>query len=65
MNVRAIDKTNPSAPACFGVCCPRHGDCARYAAAEGPAGQHAIATCNGCGEGERPLFLARKAEEAA
>lgn len=61
MTLIPISTTNPAAPACFGMCCPRHGQCARYAAAEGPAGQHAIATCDDNGDGSRPLFLAAQA----
>lgn len=58
MSLMLIDKTDATAPACFGVCCPQHASCARYAAADGPAGQHAVATCDDDNTGARPLFLA-------
>jgi hypothetical protein len=60
-----IDRANPTAPACFGVCCPRHAACARYAAADGPAGQQGGAPCDDAGNGERPLFMAALANEPA
>lgn len=58
MTIQPITETTP---ACFGVCCPVHGKCARYQAAEGAQGATAIATCDDNGDGSRPLF--RQAEE--
>lgn len=52
-------------PACFGVCCPAHGTCSRYASAEGPAGATATATCDDNGTGERPLYLEAQQHEEA
>lgn len=62
MTIKPITNTTP---ACFGVCCPKHGQCARYAAAEGAHGADAIATCDDNGTGERPLFLELQREEVA
>jgi len=42
-------------PACYGVCCGRHGRCARYEAVEGSP-VDAIAYC---GKGY-PMFVARE-----
>lgn len=61
MTIKPITDTTPT---CFGVCCPQHGQCARYAAAEGTLGADPIATCDDNGTGERPLFLRLKREEA-
>jgi hypothetical protein len=52
----SITPITASAPACYGVCCPQHGHCARYAAVDGMTGAHAIATCDDEGTGARPLF---------
>ena len=54
MSVAAI---TPTHPACYGVCCPKHGQCVRYEAVEAmTSSQLAIATCETqCGA--RPLFL--------
>lgn len=51
--------------ACYGVGCPRRGQCARYAAVESTTEPHTEATCD-TGNGTRPLFVARVAvaEEA-
>ena len=65
MTLTRIDPKNPAAPACFGVCCPQHGHCARYAAVDGMTGPHAIATCDDEGTGNRPLFVAIQLPEAA
>jgi hypothetical protein len=62
MNITPITATTP---ACFGVCCPQHGQCARYAAAEGPQAVNPIATCDDNGDGSRPLFLQMQREEVA
>lgn len=34
MNVQPITDTSP---VCFGVCCPKHGTCERYARVDGAA----------------------------
>lgn len=57
MSIQPITDTTP---ACFGVCCPKHAQCARYEAAEGVQGASAIATCDDNGDGSRPLFLQRE-----
>ena len=45
-------------PACFGVCCERHAQCARYQAVEGAALSSAhIGYCEPDERGERPLFV--------
>ncbi len=52
----------PAQPACFGVCCPVHGRCTRYAAVDGaPASLPIIATCER--DAERPLFIDQRAEQ--
>lgn len=43
-------------PACYGVCCPDHGECKRYAAVESTLPGHTIGTCDD-GQGGRPLFV--------
>lgn len=48
-----ITPITATTPACFGVCCPRHAECARYAAAEGPNAVSPIATCDDNGTNER------------
>lgn len=54
-----------STPACYGICCPQHGQCARYDALEGSDPVLAtIATCMD-GAGERPLFVQLQTEEAS
>ena len=40
-------------PLCFGVCCERHGQCARYLAVEGAGSEPRIGTCGPA----RPLFI--------
>lgn len=60
MNITPITATTP---ACFGVCCPRHAECASYAAAEGPNATSPIATCDDNGTNERPLFVQLVREE--
>jgi hypothetical protein len=61
MTIKPITDTTP---ACFGVCCPQHGQCARYAAVESAWGADSIATCDDDGTGQRPLFLQLQREEA-
>ncbi len=53
-----ITKITPSTPTCMGICCPRHGACARYLEIDGSSpDDHRIATC---AEGEeRPMFVMR------
>lgn len=52
-----IQPITPKAPACFGLCCELHNQCARYHAIEGmPDSSIAIDSCSGMGEGPRPLF---------
>lgn len=46
-------------PSCFGVMCPLHQQCARYAAAEGSP-TVTIGTCEE--QGERPLFVQLEVE---
>lgn len=61
MNIVPIsDKT----PACYGVMCPEHKQCARYHLVDNaPHGQQFIATCE---HGrERPLFVQHRPEEVA
>ena len=56
MNIAPITNKNP---ACFGVMCPNHGQCARYHMVDGkPAGQTVIGTCER--DGARPLFLLKE-----
>lgn len=51
-----LRRVTATVPACFGVCCPQHARCTRYAAIDGlPADQQPIATCED-GDGLRPLF---------
>lgn len=60
MNISPItDKT----PACYGICCSRRRDCARYEAVESTPMDHTIASC-GTGD-EQPLFVAMKQEQPA
>jgi len=61
VNVRPI---TPTTPACFGVCCPKHGQCTRYEAVNGPEGANAIATCDDAGGNEWPLFVRIRANVA-
>ncbi len=61
-----ITPITPTVPQCFGVCCPQHGECARYAAMDGSVGDHSrISTCDDHGTGDRPLFVAVVEEQAA
>lgn len=53
-----------STPACYGICCPKHSQCARYEAVETTSMDATIATCQG-GDGERPLFVQLQTEEAS
>lgn len=49
--IRAISST---VPACYGICCPHHATCQRYAAVETTSPDHTIATCSD-GKGGWPL----------
>ena len=50
-----------SGPNCYGVMCPQHGKCARYAAVDGALGTpHTIGTCDTQSTGVRPLFVLRE-----
>lgn len=51
MQIRPITQATP----CFGVCCPQHSQCQRYAAVEGHSGIHVLDTCDP-GDGTRPQF---------
>lgn len=62
MSIQPITATTP---ACFGVCCPQHATCARYAAAEGHNATAPIATCDDNGTNTRPLYVRLQHEEAA
>lgn len=53
MNITPI---TDKAPACYGVLCPQHGQCGRYAAVEATSPDQTIATCDD-GRAERPLFI--------
>ena len=57
MNVIPISE---SAPACYGICCPTHGLCARYDAVETTSMDHTIPTCEDLGK--YPLFVELKKE---
>jgi hypothetical protein len=59
----SIVPISDKAPACYGICCSRRRECARYEAVDSTLMDHTIATC--CdGAGERPLFIERKPVEA-
>lgn len=58
MTIQPITTTTPS---CFGVMCPKHQDCARYAAIEDPKVTARQATCDH-GDGETPMFV-KKADD--
>ena len=60
MTITAITEKTP---ACYGVCCPQHHECQRYAAVEGTSVHDTIATCDD-GKGGRPLFVQVKSTEA-
>jgi hypothetical protein len=59
MNITRITSSTP----CFGVCCPQHGQCQRYAAVEGHSGHHVMDTCDP-GDGSRPWFKAMSNERS-
>lgn len=51
MNIRPISERTP----CFGICCPQHQSCQRYAAVEGHDELAVLDTCDP-GDGTRPQF---------
>lgn len=56
MHIRPVTSTDPG---CFGVGCPTHALCARYAAVDGDqADMHQIISTCVAGDGTRPLFVA-------
>ncbi len=62
MNITPITETTP---ACFGVACEKHGQCARYIAIDGaPAHQQRIGHCTPTEHSARPLFIAIKESHA-
>lgn len=61
MTIQPITDTTP---ACYGIGCELHSDCARYRAVDlMPSGAVVIGTCAAPGT-ERPLFVAVKAGQA-
>lgn len=58
MNVQRINDTTP----CFGVCCPQHAECRRYAAVENHDSLSVLDTCDP-GDGTRPQFRPVQAPE--
>ncbi|MFN3303146.1 MAG: hypothetical protein ACK44A_05430 [Roseateles sp.] len=58
MNVTKITSSTP----CFGICCPQHAQCQRYAAVEGHNALHVLDTCDP-GDGTRPQFRAIRNEQ--
>ena len=51
-----------STPACYGMVCPHHATCRRYAAVETTSPDHTIATCHD-GQGGYPLHVVTPKEE--
>ena len=63
MTITPITDANP---ACYGVMCPEHQQCERYAMVESTTWHHTIGTCADTGSAvDRPLFLARVSDEVA
>lgn len=54
MGILPVSDTTPD---CFGICCPCHAQCARYLAIEGKDSSERIGTCDGQGDGKRPMFV--------
>jgi len=52
-----------TAPACYGIACRQHGQCARYHAVEATSPDHTIPLCDD-GKGGRPMFVELRREEA-
>lgn len=50
-----IRPISASTPACYGVACPHHATCRRYAAVERTSPDHTIGTCSD-GAGGWPLL---------
>ena len=61
MPIKQITETHPAG---YGVVCPKHGQCARYAMVEQTSADDTIATCDD-GQGGRPLFVALSVEKVA
>lgn len=59
-----IEPITDTRPACYGVQCPVHADCARYAAVESTSWAQTIGTCDD-GQGGRPRFVPIKQEQEA
>jgi len=55
----------PRRPACYGMGCPRHQDCQRYAAVEETSPDHTMATCDERGARDWPLFVRIEIKEEA
>ena len=55
----------PRRPACYGMGCPRHQECQRYAAVEETSPDHTMATCDELGKRTWPSFHPIKAKENA
>lgn len=60
-----IRPISPTVPACHGVLCPQHAQCARYAASEGACIDITIGTCDEHGQRVWPLFVPVYARAAA
>jgi len=54
----------PRRPACYGMGCPRHQDCQRYAAVEETSPDHTMATCDERGAKNWPLFVRIEVKES-
>ena len=59
-----IQPITDRAPACYGFQCPKHAECARYAAVDTTSWANTIGTCDD-GQGGRPLFVPIVATEDA
>lgn len=47
----------PHAAACYGIGCPLHAQCHRYAMVEQTSADDTVGTCDWQGDGRWPLFL--------
>lgn len=54
----------PRRPACYGMGCPRHQDCQRYAAVEETGPDHTMATCDELGDRTWPRFVRIEQKES-
>lgn len=52
-----IVRKTPTLPACYGVQCPHHAVCQRYAAVEMTSPDHTIGTCSDSADGWPMLSL--------